>query len=70
MPEYWEAYMKPMEGHPSMVSFNAGVSDSVPDSDYGYVGFVRAELRSPTPTGLSCTVFITSCLRPADSSRR
>ena len=52
MQEYWEAYMKPMEGHPSMVSFNAGVSDSMPDSDYGYVGFVKAELRSPTPEGL------------------
>jgi hypothetical protein len=52
MQEYWEAYMKPMEGHPSMVSFNAGVSDSVPDDEYRYVGFVKLPLQSPTAQGL------------------
>ncbi len=44
MQEYWEVYMKPMEGHPSMVSFNAGVSDGVPDTEYSYVGFVKVPL--------------------------
>lgn len=52
MQEYWEAYMKPMEGHPSMVSFNAGVSDTVPDSEYMYVGFVKVPLKLPTAEGL------------------
>jgi hypothetical protein len=52
MQEYWEAYMKPVEGHPSMVSFNAGVSDSVPDDEYMYVGFVKVRLKSPSAQGL------------------
>lgn len=52
MQEYWEAYMKPMEGHPSMISFNAGVSDYVPDKEYIYVGFVKVPLKSPTKEGL------------------
>jgi hypothetical protein len=52
MQEYWEVYMKPMEGHPSMVSFNAGVADDVPDDQYMYVGFVKVPLKSPTAEGL------------------
>lgn len=52
MQEYWEAYMKPIEGHPSMVSFNAGASDGLPDPELGYVGFVKVHLKSANTDGL------------------
>ncbi|WP_345976963.1 DUF695 domain-containing protein [Sulfurimonas sp. HSL3-7] len=52
MQDYWEAYMKPMEGHPAMVSFNAGVSADVPDRAFGYVGFVKVPLKIPGAEGL------------------
>jgi len=52
MQEYWEAYMKPMEGHPAMISFNAEASNKVPDEQFMYVGFVKVPLRTPTTKGL------------------
>jgi len=52
MQEYWEAYMKPIEGYAAMVSFNAGVADSVPDDEYMYVGFVKVKLNNPKEDGL------------------
>ncbi|WP_151900558.1 DUF695 domain-containing protein [Sulfurimonas hydrogeniphila] len=52
MQEYWEAYMKPMDGHAAMVSLNAGVADSVPDGEYMYVGFVKVKLNNPKEDGL------------------
>jgi hypothetical protein len=52
MQEYWEGYMKPIDGHPAMVSFNAEVSDTVPDSEYMYLGFVKVKLRNPKDDGL------------------
>jgi len=44
--------MKPMEGHPSIVSFNAGVADNVPDMEFLYVGFVKVKLKNPKNDGL------------------
>jgi hypothetical protein len=52
MQEYWEGYMKPIEGHPAMVSFNAGVADNVPDMELLYVGFVKVKLKNPKEDGL------------------
>jgi hypothetical protein len=52
MQEYWEAYMKPMEGHPSNISFNVDVSDKTLMDEYGYVGFVKVFLNSPKDDGL------------------
>jgi hypothetical protein len=52
MQEYWESYVKPIENHKAMVSFNAGVSDYVPDREYLYVGFVKIKLNSPKEDGL------------------
>jgi len=52
MQEYWEAYVKPVDGKKAMVSFNAGVSDFVPDSDFMYVGFVKVKLHAPKEDGL------------------
>jgi len=52
MQEYWESYVKPIEGHKAMVSFNAGMADSVPDAEYMYVGFVKVKLNTPKEDGL------------------
>ncbi len=52
MQEYWERYMKPIEGHPAIVSFNAGVADNVPDTTLMYVGFVKVLLQQPKENGL------------------
>lgn len=52
MQEYWESYIKPIEGYKAMVSFNAGVSDFVPDTEYHYVGFVKIKLNTPKEDGL------------------
>ncbi len=52
MQEYWEEYMKPIGGHPALVSFNAQVADFVPDMEYMYVGFAKVKLKAPTAEGL------------------
>ena len=52
MQEYWESYMKPIEGKKAMVSFNAGVSDFVPDEAFLYVGFLKIKLKEPKEDGL------------------
>jgi hypothetical protein len=52
MQEYWESYVKPIEGHKAMVSFNAGMADSVPNPEYMYVGFVKVKLQNPKEDGL------------------
>ncbi len=52
MQEYWESYIKFIDGHKAMVSFNAGVSDFVPDDKYMYVGFVKVKLNQAKEDGL------------------
>ncbi len=52
MQEYWESYVKVVDGHKAMVSFNAGVSDIVPDTEYMYVAFVKVKLNNPKEDGL------------------
>ena len=52
MQEYWESYVKPIEDKKAMISFNAGMADSVPNPEYMYVGFVKVKLNSPKEDGL------------------
>ena len=52
MQEYWERYIKPVDGHKAMVSFNASVADFVPDRDLMYVGFMKLKLHMPREDGL------------------
>ena len=52
MQEYWESYVKPIEGHKAMVAFNAGVADRAPDEAFLYVGFVKVKLKNPKEDGL------------------
>ncbi len=52
MQDYWETYVRQIEGHRALVSFNASVSDYVPDPEYGYAAFVKLLLKSPSEEGL------------------
>ena len=52
MQDYWENYVKAVDGHKAMVSFNASVADIVPDAEYMYVSFVKAKLNNPKEDGL------------------
>ena len=52
MQEYWESYVKPIEDKKAMISFNAGVADSVPNPEFMYVAFVKVKLNSPKEDGL------------------
>ena len=52
MQEYWESYIKSIDGHKAMISFNAGVSDDVPNPEFMYVGFVKVKLKNPKEDGL------------------
>ncbi|MBU0632739.1 DUF695 domain-containing protein [bacterium] len=52
MQEYWEAYMKPMDGSPASVSLNVEVSNGSLSEEYGYMGFVKVFLHEPSDDGL------------------
>ena len=52
MQEYWESYVKPIEDKKAMISFNAGMADSMPNPEYMYVGFVKVKLNSAKEDGL------------------
>jgi hypothetical protein len=51
MQEYWENYMKPVDGFPAQVAFNAQAIDDSSSGEYMYVGFVKLFLKSPSPDG-------------------
>ena len=54
MQEYWELYMKNLEGKPASIQFNAGISMDVEEFEYTYptVAFVKAKLKDPKENGL------------------
>ncbi len=54
MQEYWEIYMKNLEGHPSLVLFNAGISMEIEELRYTHptVAFIKVELKEPKENGL------------------
>jgi hypothetical protein len=51
MQEIWENYMKPVDGRPSAVAFNAEAADALPNDTLGFVGFIKLRLRSATEEG-------------------
>ena len=51
MQEIWESYMKPIEGRPAMVAFNAEATDSASAGEFGVLGYVKVRLRFPTGKG-------------------
>ncbi|UPT77904.1 DUF695 domain-containing protein [Sulfurovum sp. XGS-02] len=54
MQEYWELYMKNLEGKPASIQFNAGISMDIEEIQYTYptVAFVKAKLKEPNERGL------------------
>jgi len=53
MQEYWELYMKSLEGKAALVQFNAGISMEIEELEYTHqtVGFVKAKLKEPNEKG-------------------
>lgn len=56
MQEYWELYMKNMEGKPASIQFNAGISMDIKELLYTHpiVAFVKAKLKEPNENGMLC----------------
>ncbi len=54
MQEYWEIYMKNLEGKPASVQFNAGISMDIEELQFSHpiIGFVKAKLKEPNDNGL------------------
>ena len=54
MQEYWEIYMKPIDGRPASVLFNAGISMEMEELKFSHpiVAFVKARLKEPNERGL------------------
>ncbi|UFH59638.1 DUF695 domain-containing protein [Sulfurovum mangrovi] len=54
MQEYWELYMKNLEGHPASIQFNAGISMDIEEFKYIYpiVAFVKVKLKEPSEFGM------------------
>jgi len=52
--EYWELYMKNLEGKPASIQFNAGISMEIDELGYTYptIAFVKAKLKEPKENGL------------------
>jgi hypothetical protein len=54
MQEIWESYMKPVDGRPAAVAFNAEAAETAPDAALAIAGFVKVALCQPTEEGLIC----------------
>ncbi|MCI4406674.1 MAG: DUF695 domain-containing protein [Sulfuricurvum sp.] len=52
MQEYWELYMKQIDGHIASVFVNAGISIELPSEDKFYVGFIKLKMKAPNDRGL------------------
>ena len=54
MQEYWEIYMKNLEGKPASVLFNAGISMEMEAIRYIYpqIAFVKVKLKEPNERGM------------------
>lgn len=51
MQEYWELYMKSVDGHPASVLFNAGISEELILEDKPYLGFIKLQMNEPSDKG-------------------
>jgi len=51
MQEVWESYMKPVDGRPAAVAFNAEAADALPDDTLGFLGFLKLRLQRPSAEG-------------------
>jgi len=52
MQEYWELYMKTIDGAIASVLVNVGISVELPSEDKFYVGFIKLTMKAPNDRGL------------------
>lgn len=52
MQEYWELYMKTIDGAIASVLVNAGISAELPSEDKFYVGFIKLSMKMANERGL------------------
>lgn len=52
MQEYWELYMKTIDGNIASVLVNAGISAELPSEDKFTMGFIKLTMASPNDKGL------------------
>jgi hypothetical protein len=52
MQEYWELYMKTIDGAIASVLFNAGISAELPSEDKFYVGYIKLTMKMANERGL------------------
>lgn len=52
MQEYWELYMKQIDGNIASVLVNVGISVELPSEDKFYVGFIKLKMKMPNERGL------------------
>lgn len=52
MQEYWELYMKQIDGAIASVLVNVGISMELPSEDKLYVGFIKLSMKEPNDRGL------------------
>ncbi|MGZ5208956.1 MAG: DUF695 domain-containing protein [Sulfuricurvum sp.] len=52
MQEYWELYMKTIDGNIASVLVNAGISAELPSEDKYFMGFIKITMKSPNDKGL------------------
>lgn len=52
MQEYWELYMKQLDGNIASVLVNAGISAELPSDDKYFMGFIKLTMKVPNERGL------------------
>ncbi|MFA6189589.1 MAG: DUF695 domain-containing protein [Sulfuricurvum sp.] len=52
MQEYWELYMKQLDGNLASVLVNAGISVELPSEDKYFMGFLKIAMKTPNERGL------------------
>jgi len=52
MQEYWELYMKTIDGNIASVLVNAGISVELPSDDKYFMGFIKVKMNSSSDKGL------------------
>lgn len=52
MQEYWELYMKTIDGKIASVLVNVGISAELPSDDKYFMGFIRLTMQTPNDKGL------------------
>ncbi len=54
MQEYWELYMKTIDGNIASVLVNAGISADLPSEDKFTMGFIKLTMQAPNDKGMIC----------------